>query len=162
MKTGRILGVLFASVLLSGCGTYSVKSGHSAAQVGTDAALPLSVAQKPITIPLPHRVHEPPLLRAKQIGNNFYLYSNGAWHGKQVTIYFMPRQNIWEDGTHYDIRSAKGIQQVAVATIQADGSWRAVWNSKGMVNRTPHQPFFFLARGNQSHELGLIQVNTPD
>lgn len=153
---------MFATVLvmLTGCGEYTAANQtlHHPTSAGADAALPTHVAGEPQTINIPHRLVNPPLLRAVAQGDQVHIYSNSRWHGYQVTIYFLPRQNVVQDADHYDVVSAKNIQKVATAEIRANGTWSTVWRS-GNTKLPNHRTMFFLARSDNG-EVGLAQINT--
>jgi len=158
-STLAIIGSLTALGVVTGCSEYTANDTfHHPASAGADAALPFTVADKPVTINLPHRLVNPPLLRAVAKGAQVHVYSNARWHGHHMTIYFLPRQNIVQDADHYDVVSARNLQKIAECDVRPNGTWSTVWRS-GSVKMPIHRTMFLLARSDDG-EIGLAQINT--
>ena len=117
---------------LTACGKYNLQSNQSQIPAGADAALPRSVAEAPVTLNVPRRSQQPPLFQAHIVTNQTVrFYSNATWSGRTIDVYFIPRQNVWQDGNHYDLKSAHGLQRVARTVIRPDGTWTVEWKATG-------------------------------
>jgi hypothetical protein len=152
---------LIAAVCLGPTGCVPQRTaGNTAAQVPAAAVntpLPSDIAGPPETLSMLRRIPTPTPLEVRMHGNDWWIIANTPWRGRIVTVYYVPQENVLQDGDHYDLRSAVGLQRIATAEVRPDGTWTAIWSTRGLVRPT-HPGVFLLARSDQG-ELGLGHVS---
>ncbi len=97
-------------------------------------------------------------MRATYADGKVELFSHAAWHGKVITLYYVPAQNVIHEGDHYDLQSAVNVQKIGETRTRGDGTWSYNWK----IGSTPipkHQGWFFLATS-ELGEVGLLHMNT--
>ncbi|MDQ0190307.1 hypothetical protein JI721_09750 [Alicyclobacillus cycloheptanicus] len=159
--SGTLLSItLFSITLLAGCtpAAMSAEPSQHATDAGVAASLPQSIAGPPVTLNVPRRIHNIPLMRAVRQNQSIRIYSNAHWHGKVITVYYVPAQNVLHDGNHYDLRSAVNVQKIGQTTVRSDGTWQLTWHI-GNTKVPLHKGWFFLAKSDID-EISLIHVNT--
>lgn len=152
---------LVTSLLVAGCSPAMALQGSRppyATSAGVAAQLPRSVAGPPVTLNLPRRIHNVSLMRAIYQNGHVTLFTKASWHGKVVTLYYVPAQNVIHGGDHYDLKSAVNVQKIGQTHVHSDGTWSYVWDAQGL--KVPvHRGWFFLAKS-ELDEVALLQLNT--
>ncbi len=165
MRLSILAASLTASLLLAaGCDNpaihNSLNRSAASAALGVGGSLPDTIAGPRQNLKLHSTIDSIPLQYAEKHGNEVELFSRGIWNGKRVDLYFLPASNLIEHGHEYELRSTKGVQKIASATVRKDGTWRTTWHVGG-YHIPPHLPFFILAKDTNG-EYGLIQISTKD
>lgn len=119
--------------------------------------LPPSLAAAPETLNLPRRFQIQHRMRVMAVGPTVRIYSGTPWHGRRVTVYYVPKANVVADRGAYYLRSTANLQRIGQSDIRADGTWTVVWNV-GNEHLTPKYGLFLLARSDDG-EISLAQVN---
>lgn len=153
--------VVVIGLTLAGCSPGQIWQGKQpphATDAGVAAELPRSLAGPPVTLGLPRRLQNVQLLRATYVDGTVQLFSHAAWHGKVITLYYVPAQNVLHEGDHYDLRSTVNVQKIGQTRTHGDGTWTYDWKI-GNTKVPKHQGWFFLAKS-EFDEVGLLHMNT--
>lgn len=167
MRVQAAWSALILVLVATGCGTGSLQQNATGGAMAAGAihALPLTVAEAPTTINMPRRIPHPPQIYAVSKGNHVHIYSNQAWHGHLIDVYYVPRQNVGLEnhpdgivyqGLRYQLRSTANVQRLGQTTIQPNGSWSFLWDLKN-VQVPNREPMFFLIRSDVG-QFGLVRT----
>ncbi|MBX6354215.1 MAG: hypothetical protein IRZ10_12925 [Thermoflavifilum sp.] len=151
---------LVAALATAGCTPRQAVDNAAARAPAPTAttALPRTVAGPQETLNLPRRIPTPVPLTVRIHGQDWWIIGNTPWRGRLITVYYVPPENVVQDRDHYDLRSAVGVQRIATAQTRPDGTWTAVWSTRGVVH--PQRPGIFLLARSDAGEYGLAHVTT--
>jgi hypothetical protein len=158
VNRSRILAIsaLLSILSVSACGEYRPEQNEKMLMDENSQVLPVTVAQPPVTINMPRRIQNPPPAHATIEGHTLHFYSNVAWYGHQVEIFYVPRHDLFYHSGHYQLNGTKNVQKVAQGTIQPNGTWSVRWNYKSFP-LSDKEPLFFIIRTNEG-QFGLVRT----
>lgn len=160
-RTAKVLAsaVVGATLFLAGCSPVLTGAAPPhATDAGMAEDLPNHLAEPPMTLTLPHRIDNVPLLRAEYSDREIRVYSLARWRGKTITVYYVSAKNVIHDGNHYDLRKVLRVQRIGKTSVRKDGTWQMSFRTHNAAIPV-HQGWFFLAKSDAG-ELGLAQLNT--
>lgn len=154
MKFLRIGLVIAAGIAMVGCGQSDYNTKQQSAIV--EQSLPPSIAGAPEQLKLPKWGVRNPHVHVEMNHGKVEIYSDDhGWNGHTVNIYYVPSANVEYYNGDYALHSTYSLQRVATAPIKNNGTWRAVWDTKG---HDMPDVFYILARTNVG-QVTLEEVN---
>lgn len=156
--------LMFSTVALltvsavSACDNLAQPSANHNQSAGTMAsqALPPNMAGSPVTLNLPRRMQKSPPMYAYEDNHVLQIGSHATgWQGRIVKVYYVPPQNVSDNGKSFVLESSVNLQQLSTALIEQDGSWHTSWAPKHIGVRI--RPVYLLAETNTG-QVGFVKV----